>query len=151
MLQFYNSVHESEGGSCDGHALHSESMNMEKRLRRKGKVARFSFNELCGEAVGASDYVHIAKTFDCVFVEGIPKMNLHNRNELRRFITLIDVLYEESSLLVALAAASPLTLLEISELERKESTHDEIFAFDRTASRLMEMQSEAYLREVLGF
>ena len=77
-------------------------------------------------------------------------MDLSNRNELRRFITLVDVLYEESSLLVALAAAPPPNLFEISDLERSESSHDEIFAFDRTASRLMEMQSETYLKEVLS-
>ena len=68
---------------------------------------------------------------------------------VRRFITLVDVLYEESSLLVVLAEAPPTGLFEITAQEREDSSHDEVFAFERTISRLLEMQSEIYLTGVL--
>ena len=132
-------------------SMHSLNHNDRKKRSksRAGKVARFTFNDLCDDNYGASDYIHLADTFDCIFIEGIPKMTLSNRNEIRRFITLIDVLYEESVLLVTLADAPPMELFEITESERNESSHDEIFAFDRTISRLMEMQTEVYMQDCL--
>jgi predicted ATPase len=61
-------------------------------------------------------------------------------------ITLVDVLYEYSVVLVSLADAIPLKLFELSQQERLEYVQDEVFAFDRCVSRLMEMQSEVYLK-----
>ena len=146
-----NSNIKTNNGTLDDLSLLSTRSETKRRAeRRVGKVARFTFYELCDENYGASDYIHLADTFDCIFLEGIPKMNLSNRNEIRRFITMIDVLYEESVLLVVLADAPPIDLFEVTEMERKESSHDEIFAFDRTISRLMEMQTEIYMQNCLS-
>lgn len=68
---------------------------------------------------------------------------------MRRFITLIDALYESKSLVLLLADNDPMTLLQIDEETRKTAAYDEIFAFDRTVSRLLEMQSTSYVRQSL--
>ncbi len=99
-------------------------------------VAVFSFKRLCGEARGPSDYLAIARRYHTVFVVGIPKLGPENRNEAARFVTLIDALYEHSVKLIATADAEPAKLYE---------SGDGRFEFERTVSRLMEMQSAAYL------
>ncbi|MFM5906180.1 MAG: cell division protein ZapE [Novosphingobium sp.] len=99
-------------------------------------VAVFSFKRLCAEARGASDYLAIAQTYHTVILVGIPKMGPENRNEAARFVTLIDALYEHKVKLLATAAADPEELYEAG---------DGRFEFDRTISRLMEMQSAEYL------
>jgi protein AFG1 len=109
-----------------------------------GGVAKFSFGSLCQEAKGAADYIAIANSYHTVFIEGIPKMNENNLPLVRRFITLVDVLYENHVKVVALAHASvPETYVptEINE------SRDEDFAWDRTVSRLTEMQSSEYLKD----
>ena len=109
------------------------SLHVPKSL--KG-VAVFSFKKLCGEARGAADYLAVAQTYHTVILVGIPKMGPENRNEAARFVTLIDALYENKVKLFATAAAPPEALYR---------TGDGAFEFERTASRLIEMQSEAYL------
>ena len=99
-------------------------------------VAVFSFKRLCAEARGAADYLAVAQTYHTVIVVGIPRMGPENRNEAARFVTLIDALYENKVKLFATAAAEPEELYEAG---------DGRFEFDRTISRLMEMQSEDYL------
>lgn len=99
-------------------------------------VAVFSFKKLCAEARGAPDYLTIAQTYHTVILVGIPKMGPENRNEAARFVTLIDALYEHKVKLLATAAAQPEDLYEDG---------DGRFEFDRTISRLMEMQSAEYL------
>jgi cell division protein ZapE len=99
-------------------------------------VAVFSFKRLCGEARGAPDYLAVARRFHTVIIVGIPKLGPENRNEAARFVTLIDALYEHKVKLLAAADALP------SELYPKG---DGAFEFERTASRLIEMQSEEYL------
>lgn len=99
-------------------------------------VAVFSFKRLCAEARGASDYLAIARRFHTVIVVGIPLLGPENRNEAARFVTLIDALYEHKVKLIAGADAEPMALYPEG---------DGSFEFQRTASRLMEMQSEAYL------
>ena len=99
-------------------------------------VAVFSFKRLCGEARGASDYLAIARHFHTVILVGIPKLGPENRNEAARFVTLIDALYEHKVKLLAAADAQPEHLYEAG---------DGRFEFDRTISRLMEMQSAEYL------
>lgn len=99
-------------------------------------VAVFSFRKLCAEARGAADYLAIAQTYHTVILVGIPRMGPENRNEAARFVTLIDALYEHKVKLLATAAAAPEQLYE---------NGDGRFEFDRTISRLMEMQSEDYL------
>jgi cell division protein ZapE len=99
-------------------------------------VGVFSFKRLCAEARGASDYLAIAQTYHTVIIVGIPKMGPENRNEAARFVTLIDALYENKVKLLATAAADPEELYEAG---------DGRFEFDRTISRLMEMQSADYM------
>jgi cell division protein ZapE len=99
-------------------------------------VAVFSFKRLCAEARGATDYLSIARRFHTVFIVGIPKLGPENRNEAARFVTLIDALYEHRVKLIATADASPETLYVAG---------DGRFEFERTISRLMEMQSRDYL------
>jgi cell division protein ZapE len=99
-------------------------------------VAVFSFKRLCGEARGAADYLAIARRYHSVIVVGIPRMGPENRNEAARFVTLIDALYEHKVKLLAAADAEPNHLYEAG---------DGAFEFERTASRLMEMQSQDYL------
>ncbi|WP_374531316.1 cell division protein ZapE [Novosphingobium sp.] len=99
-------------------------------------VAVFSFKRLCAEARGASDYLAIAQTYHTVILVGIPCMGPENRNEAARFVTLIDALYEHKVKLLATANAEP---------EQLYASGDGRFEFDRTISRLMEMQSADYL------
>lgn len=104
-------------------------------------VAVFSFKRLCAEARGAADYLAIARRFHMVIMVGIPVLGPHNRNEAARFVTLIDALYEYKVKLLASADAAPDALYPEG---------DGRFEFDRTASRLMAMQSEDYLAEGHG-
>lgn len=101
-------------------------------------VARFHFNDLCAKPLGALDFLMIAREFHTVLLDEIPALRLDSRNEAKRFITLIDVLYEHRVKLIASAADAP------RHLYRAE-TGFEIFEFDRTISRLTEMRSEEYL------
>jgi cell division protein ZapE len=109
------------------------TMHVPKSL--KG-VAVFSFRRLCGQPRGAADYLAIARRFHTVMIVGIPLMGPENRNEAARFVTLIDALYEHKVKLLAAADAAP---------EALYAKGDGAFEFQRTASRLIEMQSEDYL------
>jgi cell division protein ZapE len=99
-------------------------------------VAVFSFKRLCAEARGAPDYLAIARRFHTVIIVGIPVLGPHNANEAARFKVLIDALYEYKVKLLASADAEPADLYPEG---------DGRFEFDRTVSRLMEMQSHDYL------
>lgn len=99
-------------------------------------VAVFSFKRLCGENRGAADYLAIAHAYHTVIVVGIPKLGPDNRNEAIRFTKLIDALYENNVKLFATAAAEPEALYKQG---------DGAFEFERTVSRLAEMQSAAYM------
>ena len=99
-------------------------------------VAVFSFARLCRKPLGAADYLAIARHYHTVFIVGVPMMGPENRNEAVRFITLIDALYEYKVKLVASAEAAPAALYPVG---------DGAFEFDRTVSRLMEMQSADYM------
>lgn len=98
----------------------------------------FSFQELCGKALGPADYLAIAKRLATVVVTGIPRLTPEMRNEAKRFVTLVDVLYENKVLLVCSADAPP---------EGLYSEGHGSFEFGRTVSRLMEMQSEKYIHQ----
>jgi cell division protein ZapE len=104
--------------------------------RAAGPLLRATFAELCGEANGPADYLEIAERFTTVFIENVPLLSPANRNEARRFVTLIDALYEASTKTVVLADAEPAQLYP---------TGDGAFEFERTVSRLEEMRSEDYL------
>jgi cell division protein ZapE len=99
-------------------------------------VGVFSFKRLCGEPRGAADYLAIAHAYHTVIIVGIPKMGPDNRNEAARFVTLIDALYENKVKLIAAADANPEDLYQAGTGR---------FEFERTVSRLNEMQSADYL------
>ena len=99
-------------------------------------VARFSFADLCEAAVGGPDYLQIAWTFHTVLLDHIPCMDRAQRNEAKRFVTLIDALYDNRVKLICSAGGPP---------ERLYPSGDGSFEFARTVSRLMEMQSVEYL------
>ena len=101
-------------------------------------VARFTFAELCETPLGASDYLRLAHEFHTLVLDHIPVMQYEHRNFAKRFITLIDTLYDNGVKLVASADADPITLYRATEgVEMNE--------FKRTSSRLIEMGSESYL------
>jgi cell division protein ZapE len=106
-------------------------------------VARFDYADLCKQPLGASDFLAIAQSFHTLIVDNIPIIKAEERNEAKRFITLIDALYDQHVKLLASAAAEP-TLLYQAEKGR------EAFEFDRTASRLIEMRSTEYLASPHG-
>jgi cell division protein ZapE len=101
-------------------------------------VARASFSDLCSQAYGASDYIALAQRFHTLVLEDIPVLERDRRNEAKRFIILIDTLYEHHVKLVTSAAAEPHELY-------KDGNGREAFEFDRTVSRLIEMRSDDYL------
>ena len=102
-----------------------------------GDVAYFSFDALCCKPLGASDYIAICGAYRVVLIEGIPL--LRDRNEVRRFITLVDNLYE-SKVKVFLSAAASVNSL----MQGLDPNSDEMFAWDRLVSRVTEMQSNEY-------
>jgi cell division protein ZapE len=99
-------------------------------------VARFTFAQLCENPHGAEDYLNIARVYKTVFLENIPKIGYDRRNEAKRLMILIDALYESRVRLIVTADALP------DKLYRGD---DHGFEFQRTVSRLQEMQSAAYL------
>ena len=101
-----------------------------------GDIALTSFNELCVQPLGSADYLEIAREFSTLIMAGIPKLTAEKRNEAKRFITLIDALYEHKVKLICTAE------VPIQELYTEG---DGAFEFRRTVSRLIEMQSENYL------
>jgi cell division protein ZapE len=106
-------------------------------------VARFFFAELCEEPLAAADYLRIAHEFHTVMIDRIPLMNFDTRNAAKRFIILIDTLYDTNVKLIASAAAEPDALYSAEQgFEAGE--------FKRTASRLIEMRSQAYLERPHG-
>jgi cell division protein ZapE len=101
-----------------------------------GRVAWFDFDELCAQPLGAADYLAIATHYDVVLLDHVPRLNADRRNEARRFMTLIDELYEHKVTTIIAAADKP---------ERLYPSGDGAFEFERTISRINEMQSVDYL------
>ena len=101
-------------------------------------VARFTFGQLCEQPLGANDYLRLARDFHTIIVDRIPVMHHANRNAAKRFIILIDTLYENAVKFIASAAAEPTDLYDATD-------GYEVTEFKRTVSRLIEMRSESYL------
>jgi cell division protein ZapE len=105
-----------------------------------GDAARFSFADLCEKPLGARDFLAIANRFSTIFIDHIPVLGEGRRNEAKRFILLIDTLYDHHARLVASAEAAPQHLYVAKR-------GVEVFEFERTASRLIEMQSRDWLED----
>jgi cell division protein ZapE len=104
----------------------------------RGGLLRASFASLCSVALGPNDYVALASAFHTVFLEDVPRLTPNRREEARRFVILIDALYEAHVRTVVLAEAEPFKLYPEG---------DGAFEFERTASRLQEMRSASWLEE----
>lgn len=123
----------------DGAAFVDETITVKGRtivIACARNIARARFSELCERPLGAEDYIAIATHFPTLFLEGIPKLTYDRRNEAKRLMTLVDVLYEHGTRLIVTADAAP------ESLYRGE---DHAFEFQRTVSRLIEMQGREYL------
>lgn len=107
------------------------------------RMARFSFADLCERPLGAADFLAVAERFDTIFLDHVPLLGPEKRNQTKRFIILVDTLYDQGVRLYVTAAAMPEELLT----ERKGT---EGFEFDRTVSRLFEMRSAEYLASHQG-
>jgi len=102
------------------------------------QVARFAFSDLCDKALGPADYMAVAAQYSTVIMSGIPQMTEEKKDSARRFVTLVDALYEHRTVLIC-AAAVPPTDLYVGR--------DGGFEFQRTASRLIEMQAIDYIKQ----
>jgi cell division protein ZapE len=130
-----------------GHAGAAQDLAMRGRSvhvpRAFMGVARFSFHDLCEEPLAAADYLRIAREYHTILVDHVPVMTYDNRDAAKRFIILIDTLYDHNVKLIASAAAEPDALYRADEgFEAQE--------FRRTASRLIEMRSQPYLARPHG-
>jgi cell division protein ZapE len=133
-------VDEAFAGLTDGAEARPDSLTVKGRRVKvpwaaRG-VARFAFDDLCRAALGSQDYLAVATHFHTVVLIDVPRMDESMRNEARRFMNLIDALYEHRCNLVVAADAPPESLY---------SGEDGGFEFQRTVSRLMEMQSRDYI------
>lgn len=104
--------------------------------RASGRVARFAFADLCETPLGARDYLRLARAFDAILIDGIPQFDRTRPSAAKRFILLVDTLYDQG---VKLGASFAVPLAELGE------NRDTAFEFQRCRSRLTEMQSETYL------
>lgn len=128
------------------HELDVEGRIIPYRHRAAG-VVWFDFKVICGWGRSQNDYLDLAKRFHTIIVAGVPRMGLERADEARRFTLLVDVLYDQRVKLI-LSAEAPADHL----LLRDTRSHDAqlkamIFQFDRTTSRLAEMQTVEYLSE----
>lgn len=128
----------TEGAEVGPRSLTVKGRRLEIPQAARG-VARLSFSALCERPLGAEDYLALAGHYHTLVLEGIPLLTPEKRNEARRFMNLIDALYEHRVNLVASAAAPP---------EALYPEGDGAFEFQRTVSRLIEMRSLDYLEEL---
>jgi cell division protein ZapE len=136
----YRALERAFGDLTDNASAQSKTLLVQGRFvivpRAAKNVAWFSFDELCEEAHGPADYLALAENFHTFIVEGIPKLTRAHRDAAKRFNIFIDTLYEAHGNLVCSAAVPPQGLY---------TEGDGAFEFQRTVSRLIEMQSEGYI------
>jgi cell division protein ZapE len=127
-------------GAAQEFALHGRTVHVPRAFMG---VARFSFHDLCEQPLAAADFLRIAREYHTIILDHVPVMTYDNRNAAKRFIILIDTLYDMNVKLIASAAAEPDALYQAEQgFEAQE--------FKRTASRLIEMRSQAYLARPHG-
>ena len=125
----------TNNGCVETRTLHVKSRTLEF-LKAHGDILFSSFFELCGRALGPADYLEVASEFSTVFIANIPILSKENRDQARRFVTLIDTLYEKNVKLIC-TIAQPIEQINFKDRD---------FDFKRTRSRLIEMQSEKYFQ-----
>ena len=116
-------------------------------LHRAGGVAWFDFMALCGWGRSQLDYLDLARRFHTVILSGVPRMGLELADEARRFTLLVDVFYDNRVKLIVSAESPPGSLLKHEEAAKDARIRAMMFEFDRTASRLAEMQTRRYLEQ----
>ncbi len=131
---------------CNPTTLETQGRKVKIPMACKSKsVAMFSFEDLCQKALGAADYLVIGQQFSTVFVHGIPQLTVNELNWLRRFITFVDSMYELKVTLLLHTNSQSIDEIFTVDGDKKSYSQDEVFAFDRTRSRLQEMSSAKYL------
>lgn len=153
QMKSLKQVYFSPLGPAADNFMHDNSYNLTRGQRAKsttmiiqnrkitipwcaGDVAWFTFEQLCGSPLGAGDYLELAESFHTILLQDIPELSPDKRNEAKRFVTLIDAMYERKTNLICTAAVPP---------EGLYPQGDGSFEFGRTISRLKEMQSHEYL------
>ncbi|XP_071819348.1 AFG1-like ATPase [Apostichopus japonicus] len=164
----YNKMIHMEGKENDKRVLNHLGRNLTVP-KACGQIARFSFSDLCEQALGAVDYLAISREFDIVFIDQVPQMSLSMKTAARRFITMIDTFYDRKVKLVLQAAVQMEEVFISGDLTQQDvddnmvllddlgiqqgpqvslfTGEEEIFAFKRTLSRLNEMQTKEYWKE----
>ena len=134
---------EAWASACEGRAVEARAISVKGRKvavpAAAGRAARFGFADLCDAPLGARDYLAIAAAFDTIFIDHVPVLDQTRRNPAKRFILLIDTLYDRRLRAVVSAEAPPHLLYA------GRANVTEAFEFDRTVSRLIEMQSREWL------
>jgi cell division protein ZapE len=125
----------ADGADCGSETLEVQGRALTVPQAARG-VARFTFAELCERPLGAADYLALAARYHTMIIDGIPRLEASRRNEARRFIALIDSLYESRTNLICAAAVPP---------DQIYVAGDHADEFKRTTSRLIEMQAEDYI------
>ncbi len=133
LQQRFNEL--TNNGNIESRTLHVKARAIEFP-QTHGDILFSSFEELCVRALGPADYLTIADEFGTVFIAAIPVLGRENRDQARRFVTLIDALYEKNVKLIC-SIAQPIEQFDF---------YDRHFDFKRTRSRLIEMQSEKYFQ-----
>lgn len=127
----------------------SHELDVEGRVipyrHRAGGIVWFDFKVLCGWGRSQNDYLDLARRFHTVVVSDVPRMGLSRADEARRFTLLVDVFYDNRVNLIVSAEAAPEHLLDLEGAPQDARLRAMRFEFDRTASRLIEMQSREYL------
>jgi cell division protein ZapE len=146
LMQAFKSIAEVEE---ERHELDVEGRVIPYR-HRAGGVVWFDFKVICGRGRSQNDYIDLAKRFHTVVVSEVPRMGLDRADEARRFTLLVDVFYDQRIKLIVSAEAAPDQLLLRGTRSGDAQLQAMIFQFNRTASRLTEMQAREYLDEPRG-
>ena len=133
LAKIFNLLTDHAEGEADEIEVGSRTLSIPKAARG---VAWFNFADLCEQPLGAADYLALCERYHTLILDGLPVLTRDKHNEARRFMTLVDALYECKVNLMVSADAEPSALYQ---------TGDGAFEFERTASRLSEMQSRDYL------
>ncbi len=132
--------------TIDGASVLTEEIALKGRMieipRAAGRAARFAFSDLCEKPVAAREYLAIADRYDTIFIDHVPVLDPTKRNATKRFILLIDTFYDKRKRIFVSAEVPP------EQLYAGRSGTTEAFEFDRTVSRLIEMQSKEWLEQV---